>query len=51
MKLTQGFNIECGIKERCFLCFSDDDWDWWAEKTCELLSSEAKWITNVCKWP
>ena len=29
--------IECAIKERCFPCFRHDDWDWWAEKTCELL--------------
>ena len=51
MKPTQGFNIECGIKERCFPCFRHDDGSCKREETCEWLSSEAEWISNACKWP
>ena len=39
MEPTQGINIECGIKERCFPSFNHHDWDQEVEKTWKLRSS------------
>ena len=49
--MTQGPNIECGIKERCFMSFKHYEWDRWAEENFELWSSRVEWFANVYKWP
>ena len=50
MELTQGINIDCGIKERCFTSFIHHG-DCEAVKTCELRSREdlqiEKWKSRV----
>ena len=40
--LTQGINIECGIKERCFQSFIHYEWGQEADETCKLRSSRKK---------
>ena len=47
-KLTQGFIIENGIKERCFLSFRYDDED--QERRARLQLRRSQWSTNVCEW-
>ena len=42
MEMTQGINIECVLKERCFLSSIDHHCDQEVEKTCELQSRRAE---------